>query len=55
MKNYPTPEQLYALDLAARRARSAELARLLQAGARTAKTGISRVLNALKWKGLRHA
>ena len=50
-----TPGQFYALELAARRARSAEQARLLRAGARALKTGITRVLNALKWKGLRHA
>ena len=50
-----TPGQLYALELAARRARSAEVARLLRAGAGAVKTGISRALVALKSKGLRHA
>jgi hypothetical protein len=42
MKSYPTTEQLYALELAARRARNAELARLF-----------TRALRALK--GARHA
>ena len=54
-----TPGQLYALELAARRARSEEQARLLRAAARvTARalnTGITRVLNALKLKGHSHA
>ena len=54
-KTAMTAGQLYALELAARRARSEEQARLLRAGARALKAGITRVLDALKWKGLRHA
>jgi hypothetical protein len=58
-KTTMTPGQLYALELAARRARSEEQARLLRAAAqvtaRALKSGIARVLNALKLKGLRHA
>lgn len=50
-----TPAQLYALELAARRARNLELARLLNAGARALKNGIYRALHALRSKGLRHA
>jgi hypothetical protein len=49
------PAQLYALEQAARRARSVEMARLLRAGARALKTGLQRVLHALKLKGLSHA
>ena len=54
-KTTMTPGQLYALELAARRARAEEQARLLRAGARALTTGITRVLNALKLKGLSHA
>jgi len=50
-----TPGQLYALELAARRARAEEQARLLRAGVRALKTGITRALNALKLKGHSHA
>ena len=54
-KTTMTPGQLYALELAARRARAEEQARLLRAGALAVKTGITRVLNALKLKGHSHA
>ena len=54
-KTAMTPGQLYALEHAARRARSIEQARLLRAGALALTTAFSRVLNAFKWKGLRHA
>jgi hypothetical protein len=58
-KTAMTPGQLYALELAARRARAEEQARLLRAAAqvtaRALKTGITRVLNALKLKGHSHA
>ena len=54
-KTTMTPGQLYALELAARRARAEEQARLLRAGGRALKTGITRVLNALKLKGHSHA
>lgn len=50
-----TPSQLYALELAARRARSVEIARLLQAGAGALKGGIARAMSMLKSKSLRHA
>ena len=50
-----TPGQLYALERAARRERSLELARLLEAGARALKNAIVRVLHALKTRGMRHA
>ena len=58
-KTTMTPGQLYALELAARRARAEEQARLLRAAAQVAaralKTGIARVVNALKLKGPSHA
>ena len=58
-KTTMTPGQLYALELAARRARAEEQARLLraaaQAAARALTTGVTRVLNALKLKGPSHA
>ena len=58
-KTTMTPGQLYALELAARRARAEEQARLLRAAAqvtaRALKTGVTRVLNALKLKGHSHA
>ena len=52
---YPTPDELYALELAARRARSEEMARLVHAGARALRTGIARLAAALNAKGVRHA
>jgi len=54
-KTAMTPGQLYALELAARRARSREQARLLRAAARAIKAGITRAFNALKSKGFSHA
>ena len=53
-----TPSQLYALELAARRARSQEIARLLSAGAKALQAGASRVLRVIAAKdvkGVRHA
>jgi len=52
---YPTPEQLYALELAARRARNAEFARLYDAGLRALKAALHRAALALKVEGARHA
>ena len=53
--SYPTPEQLYALELAARRARNAEMARLYDAGLRALKAAFRRAALALKVEGVRHA
>jgi hypothetical protein len=53
--SYPTPEQLYALELAARRARNAEIARLAGAIAQAVKAGLRRAAQALNPKGVRHA
>ena len=52
---YPTPEQLYALEIAARRARNAELARIAGALAQALKAGLRRAALALNPKGVRHA
>ena len=52
---YPTPDELYALELAARRARSAEMARLLRAGARALKAGVARIIAVLGPKRVHHA
>ena len=51
----PTPEQLYALELAARRARNAEIARLFDAGLRALQAALHRAALALKVEGARHA
>lgn len=52
---YPSSSELYALELAARRARSQEIARLLTAGARALKARLGRILPPHDTKGLRHA
>ena len=41
MKNYPTPEQLYVLELAARRARNAEIGRLVGEGGRALSVALN--------------
>jgi len=53
--SYPTPKQLYALELAARRARNAEIARLAGVIAQAVKAGLRRAAQALNPKGVRHA
>jgi hypothetical protein len=53
--SYPTPAQLYALELAARRARSVEMARVAGAVAQALKAGLRRAALALNTKGVRHA
>ncbi len=56
MKNrYPTPEELYALELQARRLRSAEMARLFRAGAEKVRSLFFRTVTVRNAKGLRHA
>jgi len=52
LKNYPTPEELYALERRARAARSAELARLLNAGFAAVRSVFASRADA---KELRHA
>ena len=52
---YPTPDELYALEQAARRARSEEMARLVRAGARALRSGIARIATVLSARKVRHA
>jgi hypothetical protein len=51
LNRYPTPEELYALERAARVARSVEIARL----ARKAFATVKKFLSTDSTKGLRHA
>ncbi len=52
---YPTAEELQALELAARRARAAEVARLLAAGASAVKSIVARAAASLAARVVRHA
>lgn len=52
---YLSPEELHALDLAARRARAAEIARLLWAGASALKSIVARAGRVLAERAVRHA
>ena len=52
---YPTPDELYALERAARRARSEEMARLVRAGARALRAGIARIAAVLSARKVGHA
>lgn len=51
LRHYPTPEELYALERAARVARAAEVARLVRSALTAAKHFFAR----RETKGLRHA
>jgi len=53
-RNYPTQEQLYALERAARRQRSQEMGRLMAAAARAIKSAFGRVVSN-SGNGVRHA
>jgi hypothetical protein len=53
--NFPSSSELYALEAAARRARSEEMARLFKVGARALKASISRAVLVFQTKGMRHA
>ena len=56
MNNFPTAEQLYAVELAARRQRSEEMGRLLAAAARSIKSRVLRLVsNTGSAGGVRHA
>ena len=50
-----TPEQLYALELAARRHRSQEMGRLLAVAGRYVKSVVSRAFASRGASGVRHA
>jgi hypothetical protein len=49
--NYPSPEELYALEREARAARAAEVVRLLRAAFSAVRSSLTRTDN----EGLRHA
>ena len=52
---YPTPEELYALEHAARRARAAEMARLAKAGVAAVRALFARIVTVRNAKGWKHA
>jgi hypothetical protein len=52
---YPNPEELYALEQAARRARSKEMRRLAVNGARAVKALFARAVTALGARKVHHA
>jgi len=52
---YPTPDELYALERAARRARNEAMARLFRAGAHALRAGIARVAAVLSGRKVGHA
>ena len=52
---YPTPAELYSLELRARRMRQEELGRLLRAGALAVKAAFERAVSQLSAKVVRHA
>jgi hypothetical protein len=52
---YPTAEELHAFELAARRARAEELARLVRAAAAGVKSGYGYMVSTLTAKLRRHA
>ena len=55
MNRYPNPEELYALELAARRARSKEMGRMLLRCAGAAKSLLRRAAGSLNAKRMHHA
>ena len=55
MKTYPTPAELYSLELRARRLRQEELGRLLRKAALAVKAAYESAVSHLNAKGVRHA
>jgi hypothetical protein len=53
--SYPTSAELYALEIAARRERARQMARLIRAASRALKSGIARLFALPGRKGMRHA
>ena len=51
----PTPAELYAIELRARRMRQEELGRLLRKGALAVKAAFGRAVSLISAKGVRHA
>ena len=52
---FPTPAELYSLELRARRMRQEELGRLLRAGAFALKAAYERAVSHISAKVVRHA
>jgi hypothetical protein len=52
---YPSPEELYAIEQAAHRARSQEMRRLLVSGASAVKALFSRAIASVNTKVVHHA
>jgi hypothetical protein len=52
---FPTPAELYSLELRARRARNQELGRLLREGVLAVKAAFERAVSHFSAKGVRHA
>jgi hypothetical protein len=52
---YPTPEELYALEIEARRLRAAEVSRLLKVGVRAVRSLFARIVTVRNAKGWKHA
>lgn len=52
---YPTPDELYSLELRARRMRQQELGRLLRKGALAVIAAFERAVSQLSAKVVRHA
>jgi hypothetical protein len=55
MKTYPTPAELYSLELRARRMRQEEIGRLLRKGALAVKAAFEGAVSRFHAKGVRHA
>jgi transcriptional regulator len=55
MKTYPTPDELYSLELRARRMRQQEIARVLRKGAQAVKAALANAVSHFNAKGVRHA
>jgi hypothetical protein len=53
--SYPNPEELYAIEQAARRARSKEMRRALLSGVRGLKALFARAVSALGARKVNHA
>jgi hypothetical protein len=55
MKTYPTPAELYSLELRARRMRAEEIGRVLRNGALAVKAAVANLVSHFNTKGVRHA
>jgi hypothetical protein len=55
LDRYPTPAELYSLELRARRNRQQEIGRLLRKGALAVAAAFERAVSQISAKGVRHA